>query len=282
MTSRNSRRNAVNNVMLTLCGICAVLTVSTLFVILAYLVYNGGKSVNLDFFTKLPLPPGQLGGGMANAIVGSAEIVLLATIIGLPIGFLSGIYLAEFGNKTMQFLIRYTADLLNGIPSIVIGIFAWTVVVVRMHHFSALAGGLALSLMLIPITARSTEQFLLEVPRAMREGALALGANKWRTIASVIVPAARKGIMTGMILGVARISGETAPLLFTSLNNQYWSTGLSEPTASLPIMIYNDAIAPYDDLHRQAWAAGLVLLALVLLANITARMVISRGASLPR
>jgi phosphate transport system permease protein len=282
MTSRNARRNAVNNVMLALCGICAVLTVSTLFVILAYLVYNGGKSVNLDFFTKLPLPPGQIGGGMANAILGSAEIVVFATIIGLPIGFLSGIYLAEFGNKTMQFVIRYTADLLNGIPSIVIGIFAWTAVVVRMHHFSALAGSLALSLMLIPITARSTEQFLLEVPRAMREGALALGANKWRTIASVIVPAARRGIMTGMILGVARISGETAPLLFTSLNNQYWSTGLSEPTASLPVMIYNNAIAPYEDLHRQAWAAGLVLLALVLLANITARMVISRGASLPR
>jgi phosphate transport system permease protein len=268
--------------MLTLCGLCAALTVSTLFVILAYLVYNGGKSVNVAFFTKLPLPPGQLGGGMANAIVGSAEIVLLATIIGLPVGFFSGIYLAEFGNKTMQFLVRYTADLLNGIPSIVIGIFAWTVVVVRMHHFSALAGGLALSLMLIPITARSTEQFLLEVPRAMREGALALGANKWRTIATVIVPAARKGIMTGMILGIARISGETAPLLFTSLNNQYWSTGFSEPTASLPIMIYNNAIAPYEDLHRQAWAAGLVLLGLVLLANITARMVISRGPSLPR
>ncbi len=283
MTSRNSRRNAVNNVMLTLCGICAGLTVSTLFVILAYLVYNGGKSVNLDFFTKLPLPPGQIGGGMANAILGSAQIVVVATLIGLPVGFLAGIYLAEFGAGTaFAFLVRYVADLLNGIPSIVIGIFAWTVIVVPQHHFSALAGGLALSLMLIPITARSTEQFLLEVPRAMREGALALGANKWRTIASVIVPAARKGIMTGMILGVARISGETAPLLFTSLNNQYWSTGLSEPTASLPVMIYNDAIAPYDDLHRQAWAAGLVLLALVLLANIAARMVISRGTSLPR
>jgi phosphate transport system permease protein len=178
--------------------------------------------------------------------------------------------------------VRYTADLLNGVPSIVIGIFAWTVVVVPMHHFSALAGGLALSLMLVPITARSTEQFLLEVPRSMREGALALGANKWRTIATVIVPAARKGIMTGMILGVARISGETAPLLFTSLNNQYWSTGLSEPTASLPVMIFTHAVAPYDDWHRQAWAAGLVLLALVLLANIAARLVISRGTSLPR
>lgn len=282
MTGRNSRRNAVNNAMLALCGVCAVLTVSTLFFILGYLVYNGGKSVDLNFFTKLPLPTGQEGGGMANAILGSAEVVLLASMMGLPIGFFAGVYLAEFGGKTFSFIVRYTADLLNGIPSIVIGIFAWTIVVVPMHHFSALAGGIALSIMLIPITARSTEQFLLEVPRAMREGALALGANKWRTIATVIVPAARKGIMTGMILGVARISGETAPLMFTSLNNQYWSTGLSEPTASLPVMIYTHAIDPAADWHRQAWAAGLVLLALVLLANIAARMVISRGTSLPR
>jgi phosphate transport system permease protein len=282
MTSRNQRRNIVNNVMLTSTGVCAFITVSTLFLILAYLVYNGGKSVNLDFFTKLPLAPGQDGGGMANAIVGSAEIVLLASMLGIPIGFFAGVYLAEFGGKTFAFLIRYTADLLNGVPSIVIGIFAWTVVVVPMHHFSALAGGFALSLMLIPISARSTEQFLLEVPRAMREGALALGASKWRTIASVIVPAARKGIMTGMILGVARISGETAPLLFTSLGNEFWSTGLSQPTASLPVMIYTHATAPYEDWHRQAWAAGLVLLGLVLVANITARMIISRGVSLPK
>jgi phosphate transport system permease protein len=282
MTSRNARRNAVNNFMLALCAVCAFVTVSALFFVLGYLIYNGGKSLNPDFFVKLPLGPGQTGGGIANAIVGSAEIVLLATVIGLPIGFFAGVYLAEFGGKGFSFFVRYTADLLNGIPSIVIGIFAWTVVVVPMRHFSALAGGLALSVMLIPITARSTEQFLLEVPRAMREGALALGANKWRTIATVIVPAARKGIMTGMILGVARISGETAPLLFTSLNNQFWSTGLSEPTASLPVTIFNYAVSPYEDWHRQAWAAGLVLLALVLLANITARLVISRGTSLPR
>jgi phosphate transport system permease protein len=282
MTSRNTRRNAVNNVMLALCGLCAFLTVSTLFFTLGYLVYNGGKSVSIDFFTKLPLSPGELGGGMANAILGSAEVVVLATLIGLPIGFFAGIHLAEFGGKTFSLIVRYTADLLNGVPSIVIGIVAWTIIVVPMHHFSALAGGIALSLMLIPITARSTEQFLLEVPRAMREGALALGANKWRAIATVIVPAARKGIMTGMILGIARISGETAPLLFTSFNNQYWSTGLSEPTATLPAMIYFRAISPYDDWHQQAWAAGLVLLALVLLANIAARMVISRGVSLPK
>lgn len=282
MTSRNSRRNAINKIMLTLSALCAFITVSALFIILGYLVYNGGKSVNLDFFTKLPLPPGQVGGGMANAIVGSAMIIALATVIGLPIGFFAGIYLAEFSGKTSQFVVRYTADLLNGIPSIVIGILAWTLIVVPMHRFSALAGGIALSLMLIPITARSTEQFLLEVPRSMREGALALGANKWKTIATVIVPAARKGIMTGMILGIARISGETAPLLFTSLNNQFWSSSLADQTASLPVMIYTDAISPYDDWHRQAWAAGLVLLALVLLATVSARLVLSRGASLPK
>jgi phosphate transport system permease protein len=282
MTSRNARRKALNNIMLSLTGVCAFLTVSTLFLILGYLVYNGGKSVNLEFFTRLPTPPGQTGGGMANAIIGSFQIVFVATLIGLPIGFFAGVYLAEFGGKTFPFIIRYTADLLNGIPSIVIGIFAWTVIVVPMHHFSALAGSIALSLMLIPITARSTEQFLLEVPRSMREGALALGANKWRTIATVVVPAGRRGIMTGMILGIARISGESAPLLFTSLNNNFWSTGVSEPTASLPVMIFNRAVAPYEDWHREAWAAGLVLLGLVLLANIAARMVISRGASLPR
>ena len=202
---------------------------------------------------------------MANAIVGSAEIIALATLNGIPIGFLAGIYLSEWGGKTVPFIVRYTCDLLNGVPSIVIGIFAWTIIVKPMGNFSALAGGVALSIMLIPIAARSTEQFLQEVPRSLREGSLALGAPKWRTIANVVVPAARKGILTGMILGVARIAGETAPLLFTSLNNQFWSTGLSQPTASLPVMIFTHAISPYEDWHRQAWAAGLVLLAVVLL-----------------
>jgi phosphate transport system permease protein len=282
MSPRNRWRNAVNNVMLTLTGVCAFLTVSTLFLILAYLLFNGGKSVNWAFFTQLPLSPGQEGGGMANAIVGSAVIVALASVIGLPIGFFAGIYLAEFSPKKVGFAIRYTADLLNGVPSIVIGMFAWAMIVKPLHQFSALAGGFALSLMLIPITARGTEQFLLEVPRAMREGALALGAPMWKTILTVIVPAARKGIMTSMILGVARISGETAPLLFTALGNQFWNKSLNEPTASLPVMIFTHATAPYDDWHRQAWAAGLVLLMLVLVANISARMIVSRGASLPK
>lgn len=282
MTTRNRRRNASNNVMLTITGVCAFITVSTLFLILAYLLWNGAKSLSLSFFTNLPVGQGETGGGIANAIAGSAEIIALASLIGIPTGFFAGVYLSEFSSKHFGLLIRYVADLLNGVPSIVIGIFAWTVVVAPMHSFSAVAAGFALSLMLIPITARSTEQFLQEVPRTMREGALALGASKWRAIATVIVPAARKGILTGIILGVARISGETAPLLFTALGNQFWNTSLAQPTASLPVVIFTYATAPYEDWHRQAWAAGLVLLGLVLVANISARLIISRGISLPR
>ena len=282
MTLRNRWRKALSYMMLSLTGVCAVLAVAVLFLILGYLFYNGWRSVDWDFLTKLPKPPGETGGGMANAIVGSLQIIFLATLIGLPVGFMAGVYLSEFGGKTFAFLIRYMADLLNGVPSIVIGIFAWTVVVVPLHHFSALAGGLALSVILIPITARSTEQFLTSVPQTLREGALALGASKWRTIATVVVPAAYRGIATGMILGVARIAGETAPLLFTSLNNQFWSTGLDQPTASLPVMVFTHAIAAYDDWHRQAWAAGLVLLLGVLVANIAARLILSRGISVQR
>jgi phosphate transport system permease protein len=279
MTGRNLYRKAVNNIMLTLTGVCALVTVSTLFVILAYLVYNGGKSVDFDFFTQLPRSTGETGGGMANAILGSAEIIAFAAMIGIPVGFFTGVYLSEWGGAAFSFLVRYMCDLLNGVPSIVIGMFAWIVVVRTTGHYSAVAGGFALSLMMIPITAKSTEQFLQDVPRALREGSLALGAAKWRTIASVVVPAARKGILTGIILGIARISGESAPLLFTSLNNQYWSNGLKEPVASLPVMIYSHAISPYEDWHRQAWAAGLVLLTLVLIANIAARLILTRGTS---
>jgi phosphate transport system permease protein len=276
------KRNLLNNLMLTLTGVCTVLTVSILFLILGFLVWNGWRSLDWNFFVKLPLPAGEVGGGMANAIIGSGITILIAVFIGIPIGFIGGIYLAEFGGSTMSFLVRYTADLLNGVPSIVIGIFAWTVVVVPMHGFSAWAGGFALSLMMIPIGLRSTEQFLRSVPGSLREGSLALGASKTRTILAVIVPAAKQGILTGLILGVARVAGETAPLLFTSFNNQFWSKKLSEPTATLPVMIYSHAISPYEDWHRQAWAAGLVLLTLVLVANIAARLVLSRGVSSQR
>jgi len=277
-----ARRNIVNNIMLTVTAICTVLTVSTLFLILGYLVVNGWRALDWNFFTKLPLAPGEAGGGMANAIVGSGELIMIAAVIGIPVGFLGGVYLAEFGHKAIPMLIRYTADLLNGVPSIVIGIFAWTVIVVPMHHFSAWAGGFALSLMMIPIGLRATEQFLRSVPNSLREGSLALGASKTRTIISVIVPAAKQGILTGMILGVARVAGEAAPLLFTSLNNQYWANSLNEPIASLPLMIYYRAISPYDDFHRQAWAAGLVLLVVVLIANIASRWVLSRGTTAQR
>ncbi len=277
--NRTARRKLISNIMMTLTGVCTLLTVSTLFLILGYLLWNGGKSVDWDFFTQLPKSPGETGGGMANAIAGSGLIIGLAALIGIPIGFMGGVYLAEFGGKTVSFLVRYTADLLNGVPSIVIGIFAWTIIVVPMHSYSALAGALALSVMLIPIGLRSTEQFLLNVPLALREGALALGASKWKTIATVVVPAAARGIATGRILGVARIAGETAPLLFTALNNQYWSSGFGQPVATLPVMIYYRAISPYEDWHRQAWAAGLVLLGMVLIANIAARLILSRGGS---
>jgi phosphate transport system permease protein len=280
--NRLTYRKIVNGVMLTLTGLCTLLTVSILFLILGYLIYNGGKSLDWGFFTRLPLPPGEDGGGMANAIVGSAEMVGLAALIGLPVGFLGGIYLAEFSGKTMGFAIRYTADLLNGVPSIVIGIFAWALVVVPLHSFSALAGGVALAIMLVPISLRTTEQFLSTVPNALREGALALGAPKWKVLTTVVVPAAMKGILTGMILGVARVAGETAPLLFTSLNNQFWPRSVNQPTASLPVMIYTHAISPYDDWHRQAWAAGLVLLAMVLATNIAARWILSRGISVQK
>jgi phosphate transport system permease protein len=280
--TRTKRRNVMNTVMLTLTGVCTVITVSTLFLILGFLVWNGWRSLDWNFFTQLPRSPGETGGGMANAIVGSGLTILIAVAIGVPVGLVGGIYLAEFGGKTMPFLVRYTADLLNGVPSIVIGIFAWTVIVVPMHGFSALAGGFALSLMMIPIGLRSTEQFLRAVPNSLREASLALGASKTRTILTVVVPAARQGILTGLILGVARVAGETAPLLFTSLNNQFWTNKLSEPTATLPLMIYTHAISPYDDWHRQAWAAGLVLLTVVLIANIAARLILSRGASAQR
>jgi phosphate transport system permease protein len=282
MPDRRARRNALNNIMLTLTGVCTFLTVSVLFLILGFLIYNGWRSVDWNFFTKLPLSPGEIGGGMANAILGSFVLILISMVIGIPVGFLGGIYLAEFGGRTIPMMIRYTADLLNGVPSIVIGIVAWTVIVVPMHHFSAWAGGFALSLMMIPIGLRATEQFLRGVPDSLREGSLALGASKTRTILTVIVPAAKQGILTGMILGVARVAGETAPLLFTSLNNQFWANKLGEPTASLPVMIFTHAISPYDDWHRQAWAAGTVLLGLVLIANLAARWVLSRGAATQR
>jgi phosphate transport system permease protein len=282
MNGRLRWRKFVSNFMLAMTGVCAFVSVLVLFFILGYLLFNGGTSINWDFFTKLPKPVGETGGGMANAIVGSGKILLLASLMGVPIGFLGGIYLAEFSGKGVASVVRYSADLLNGVPSIVIGIFAYSLVVLPFKHFSALAGAFALGMMMIPITLRSTEEFLKSVPRMLREGAMALGASRWKTIATVIVPAAYRGIMTAILLALARVAGETAPLLFTAFGNRFESHGWSQPTATLPVMIYTYAVSPYDDWHRQAWAAGLVLLGLVLIINILARTILSRGIAVPR
>lgn len=282
MNARLRWRKLVSLFMLTMTGCCALVTVSVLFFILGSLVYHGGTSINWNFFTKLPAPVGESGGGMANAIVGSAKLLFLATLFGVPVGFLGAVYLAEFSGHKVAFVVRYAADLLNGAPSIVIGIFAYSLAVRPFGHFSTLAGGVALGIMMIPITLRSTEEFLLGVPRNLREGAMALGASKWKTIVTVIVPAAYRGILTGILLAFARVAGETAPLLFTALGNSFWSQGFSHPTASLPVVIWNYAISAYDDWHRQAWAAGLVLLALILVINIVARAIMARGISAPR
>ncbi len=282
MSPRLRWRKFVSGFMLTMTGVCALIAVSVLFLILGYLAVHGGASINWNFFTKLPVPVGETGGGLANAILGSAKMLLLATIFGVPIGFFGAIYLAEFSGGTTAFIVRYAADLLNGVPSIVIGIFAYSLVVHPFKQYSTLAGGFALGLMMIPITLRSTEEFLRAVPNPLREAAMALGASKWKTIATVIVPAAYRGILTAVLLAFARVAGETAPLLFTALGNQFWSPGWTHPTASLPVMIFTYALAPYDDWHRQAWAAGLVLLGLILVINIVARAILSRGIAVPR
>jgi phosphate transport system permease protein len=282
MNSRLRYRKFVSGFMLTMTGVCAFIAVSVLFLILSYLVYNGGTSINWNFFTKLPAPVGETGGGMANAIVGSGKLLLLATLIGVPIGFFGAIYLAEFSGSKTAFVVRYAADLLNGVPSIVIGIFAYALLVLPFKHFSTLAGGFALGIMMIPITLRSTEEFLIAVPRALREAAMALGASKWKTIATVIVPAAYRGILTAILLAFARVAGETAPLLFTAFGNRYWSPGWNQPIDSLPHMVFIYAISPYEDWHRQAWAAGLVLLGLILVINILARAILARGVAVPR
>jgi phosphate transport system permease protein len=268
---RTRRRKAASAAMLGLTAVFTVLCVSVLFFVLGYLVVKGGSSLNLAFFTELPKPVGEAGGGMANALVGSAKLLAIAGLTGLPVGLLAGLYLSEFAGRPMAGAVRYAADLLNGMPSIVVGIFVYGLVVLPMRHFSTIAGGLALGIILIPIMTRASEEFLRAVPVPLREASLALGASRTTTIVRVVLPAAGRGIVTAAMLGLARVAGETAPLLFTSLGNAFWSPGILAPTASLPVMIYNYAISAYDDWHRQAWAAGLVLLSLVLAANVAAR-----------
>jgi phosphate transport system permease protein len=276
------RRRHVERLMFLGTAIAAGITLSVLFFLLGFLAYQGASSLSVAFFTHLPTPVGEAGGGMANAIVGSGKLLLCAAAVGIPIGFFGGVFLAEYAGGPLAFAIRYAADVLNGVPSIVLGVTIYALVVVPVGHFSTLAGGLALALMIIPVSLRATEEFLRLVPTSLREAALALGAPKWVTTVRVVIPAATRGIAAGLILSLARVAGETAPLLFTAFSNRFWSPGWQEPTASLPVMIFTYAVSPYEDWHRQAWAAALVLLSLVLGGNIAARLVLSRGAGVGR
>jgi phosphate transport system permease protein len=277
-----TRRKVINAVMLSLTGLCTLVAAGALVAILSYLFVHGATSLNWKFFTQLPVPTGETGGGMANAIIGSAKVLLIAAIIGVPIGFLGGVYLAEFGGPRFSFVVRYVADLLNGIPSIVMGVLAYALIVLTQGHYSTFAGGIALGVMMIPIAIRSSEEFLRSVPLNLREGAMALGASKAKSIVTVVIPAAKSGIITGIMLNLARVAGETAPLLFTAFGNQFWSPGWNQPTATLPMMIYKYAVSPYEDYHQQAWSAGFVLLTMVLMVNIVARLILAKRAHVAR
>ncbi|HET6764357.1 MAG TPA: phosphate ABC transporter permease PstA [Longimicrobiaceae bacterium] len=276
-TFRDRRRRTTNLLMLALTGVAAVLTVVPLVLIFGYLLRAGASSIDLAFLTHTPKPTGEVGGGMANGIVGTLEMVGLAALIGLPIAIGAGMYLAEARGSRLATGVRFTADVLNGVPSIVVGIFVYLLVVVPTGGFSAFAGSVALACMLVPMVTRTTEEMVRLVPREMLEGALALGLPRWRAMLGVVLPAARGGILTGALVGIARIAGETAPLLFTALGNQFWQLDPRNPTAALPLQIFSYAISPYDDWHRQAWAGALVLIAIVLTLSLGARFLFGRA-----
>ena len=280
---RNSRGNSVrrmlsDHLVTGLAILSTVLVIAPLVAILLYLLYKGASSLNLAFFTHIPAPVGEEGGGMANSIVGSGIILTLASAMGVPIGIAAGVYLAEYGRgRVLGNLVRFTADVLNGVPSIVMGIAIYALIVVRQGHFSALAGGVALAIMMIPTVTRTTEEMLMTVPHAVREAALGLGVPKWRTVISVSLRTASPGIITGCMLAFARVAGETAPLLFTAFGNQFWSANLNQPIAALPLQIFVYAISPYDEWHRLAWAGALVLIVLIMVSVTLVRVVAGRG-----
>jgi phosphate transport system permease protein len=271
------RRRITDHVMTGAAVLTVILVLVPLFAIFAYLVYRGFGSINWAFLTQTPKPVGEAGGGMANAIVGSAFILALASILGVPVGVGAGIYLAEYGRNRFGDVIRFTADVLNGVPSIVIGIVAYSIVVLSQKHFSALAGGVALAIMMIPTITRTTEEMLLLVPQALREAAYGLGIPRWRTTLSITLRTATSGVITGIMLAFARVAGETAPLLFTAFGNQFWNLKVNEPTAALPLQIFTYAISPYDEWHRQAWAGALVLIILIVTAVAAVRFAVRRG-----
>jgi phosphate transport system permease protein len=271
-----SRRKLVSSLFVGFCALSVVIALVPLALILFFVVSQGIQAINLDFFTRMPQPVGEPGGGMANAIVGTLIVTGLGSLMAIPIGVMSGVYMSEYAGTRFSAAARFAADTLNGVPSIVIGVFAYGVAVLPFKQFSALAGGIALGVMMIPIIARTTEELLLLVPNTMREGALALGATRARAVFTVVLPAALPGIMTGIVLALARIAGETAPLLFTSFNNRFFTTSLRQPIATLTVQVYTYAISPYEDWHRQAWAGALVLVTIVLCCSLLARLVTRR------
>lgn len=273
----STRRRVTNWIALGAIALAALVVTVPLFLVLGTVVYHGISGLNWAFFTQMPKPPGEVGGGMSNALVGSGIILMIASAIGIPFGIGTGIFLAEFGRNIYGDAVRFTADVLNGVPSIVIGITAYALVVVTQKHFSALSGGVALGIMMVPTVSRTTEEVLLMVPQSVREAALGLGIPQWRTTLSVVVRTAMSGIVTGIMLAFARIAGETAPLMFTAFGNQFWNTNLNEPTAALPLQIYVYALGPFDEWHRLAWTGAFVLIALIAGAMILFRVATSRG-----
>jgi phosphate transport system permease protein len=274
--SYDARRRLVSNLIVAACAGAVVLALLPLAFILFFVLSQGLPALDGAFFTELPKPVGETGGGMANAMVGTVMLLGMAGLLGVPLGITAGVYLSEYPHSRLATFVRFAADVLNGVPSIVIGIFAYSIAVLPLQRFSALAGGLALGMMMIPIIVRTTEELLRLVPDSLREGALALGATRGRAVWTVILPAAAPGIVTGVLVALARVAGETAPLLFTSFNNRYWSTRLDQPISSLTVQIYTYAIAPYPDWHRQAWAGAFVLIAAILSFSLLARLVTRR------
>ena len=274
--SRTSRRKLLSSLFVGFCGLSVLVALVPLVLILFFVVSQGIQAINLDFFTQMPKPVGEPGGGMANAIVGTLILSGLGSLMAIPIGILSGVHMSEYAGSRFASAIRFAADTLNGVPSIVVGVFVYGIAVLPFRQFSAVAGGLALGIMMIPIIARTTEELLVLVPSTMREGALALGATRARAVFTVVLPAALPGIVTGIVLALARIAGETAPLLFTAFNNRFFTTKLNQPIASLTVQVFTYAISPYDDWHRQAWAGALVLVTIVLMCSLFARVATRR------
>ncbi len=271
--ARYARRRRLNALMFTLTAVCAALSAGVLFAILGYIAWQGATALSWSFVTNLPKPVGETGGGIANAIVGSAKVVGLAGLMGIPVGVLAGVYVSEYGKRSpFAFWVRYAADVLNGVPSIVVGLFAYALIVVPMKRFSAFSGSVALAVIMVPIVLRNTEEFLRLVPPTIREGAMALGVPRWKVELFVILPTASRGILTGALLALSRVAGETAPLVFTAFGNRFWDKGWLNPIATLPHTLYTYAISPYEDWHRQAWAAALILMAFVLAVNVAARV----------